>query len=562
MASRNNNIIIDQFIQVLKQLEINTVFGLVGIPIVTLANAMIESGIQFIAFRNEQAASYAASAYGYLTGKPGVLLVVGGPGLIHSLAGVYNSINNRWPLMVIAGSNDNGSDKYKGGFQELDQLSLLYKYTKFQGRLNKDNVVQLLFESYNMAIQGTFGVTYIDFPGNLIEEGSRESQDGDKIIMNLPQVPKRIKYSPDFQTIKKVCQLINANRDKRILLVIGKGCHEFSNEINTLIDTFNLPFLPTPMAKGIVSDHHPLNVSSARSLVLKTVDLVLVFGARLNWILHFGEPPRWKQDVTFIQCDNNPETLGHNNMPNVNLSLCGDIGLTIALISKEMQQVYPNFNYLGLTDDIKEKIEVNELKLKKLETSQHESLEYHNVYGVLREIMDETRTFMVSEGANTMDKARISFPAILPKTRLDAGTNATMGVGLGYTIAAKLVNRDKDVVLITGDSAFGFSGMEIETLTRLGMGVVIVVMNNSGIYHGNNPGSATKLTENCRYDLVARGLGAQGKLITTLSELGNEFSIALQAARTQGTTTLLNVVIASGSSQSVSFAWQQRAAKL
>lgn len=555
MPSETNHVV-TTFIQVLKHLEIDTVFGLVGIPIVTLANEMIKSGIKFIPFRNEQSASYAASAYGYLTGKPAVLLVVGGPGLIHSLAGIYNSINNRWPLLVIAGSNDNGEEQYKGAFQELDQISLLNGYVKFSGKLNPHNIAQILYESYNIAIQGTYGVTYIDFPGNLIEISN--GKDEKEVELDLPPVPRRIKYCPDPNIIKQVGGMIETNKNKEILVVIGKGCQESSQKVNTFVDKFQLPFLPTPMAKGIISDSHPLNVSSARSLVLKKVSLVLVFGARLNWILHYGESPKWNPDATFIQCDSNPETLGHNNIRGINYSLCGDIGLTIEALTHELEK--KQFQYHGISYDVKEKIIVNEEKLKDLEIKQCSEpiLNYNSVYKTLREIMNLDNTFLITEGANTMDKARISFPSLHPQSRLDAGTNATMGIGLGYTIASRLFpgNQNKDIVLIQGDSAFGFSGMEVETLTRLKLGAVIVIINNSGIYHGNDPESSTKLTEQCRYDLVAQGLGGQGHLITTREQLKTEFTSALHDARSHGVTTLLNVIITHGGSKSVSFAWQ------
>lgn len=555
MSSTPNHVV-QQFIQVLNHLEIDTVFGLVGIPIVTLANEMIKQGIKFIPFRNEQSASYAASAYGYLTGKPAVLLVVGGPGLIHSLAGIYNSISNRWPLMVIAGSNDNGQEQYKGAFQELDQISLLSGHVKFSGKLNSDNIEQILYQSYNIAIQGTYGVTYVDFPGNLIQLSNDTVETVPKL--ELPPVPRKIKYCPDPNTLNRVSEMIQENKNKEILVVIGKGCQESSTEINEFINTFQLPFLPTPMAKGIIRDTHPLNVSSARSLVLKNASLVVVFGARLNWILHYAESTKWNSDAVFIQCDNNPETLGHNNTKGVNYSLCGDIGLSILGLTQILQK--KQFKYHKLSNKIIEKIVLNEEKLKDLEIKQcnEAKLNYHSVYKTLRECMDLDNTFLITEGANTMDKARISFPCLHPKSRLDAGTNATMGVGLGYSIAARLYpeNEDKDIVLIQGDSAFGFSGMEIETLTRLKLGVVIVIMNNSGIYHGNDPGSSTKLTEKCRYDYVAQGLGSSGHLITTRKQLKDKFNSALQAARSNGATTLLNVIIDHGGSNSVSFAWQ------
>ena len=548
-----------KFAKLLKAYGIDTVFGLVGIPIVTFANDLIEEGIKFIACRNEQAASYAASAYGYLHNKPAVLLVVGGPGLIHALAGVYNSINNKWPLVLIAGSNDNGEHQYQGTFQEMDQISLMGEYVKFKGKLNPTNMDFVTFNAFNHAIQAPQGVSYIDFPGDLIESGIM-------VDANIPdglQLPRQIKSCADPTIVKTVANLITenvTNNHKRVLVVIGKGAVHYSKPIRQFIEKFNLPFLPTPMAKGIIPDNHPMNVSSARSMALKESDIVLVFGARLNWILHFAQAPKWKSDTIFIQCDNDVSTLGVNNARNNHLSLLGDLELIIEQLSTTIESISHNFKHPDLLDTMKIKIKQNESRLSKQEHSCNEKkeLNYHTVYRTLREIRDDSKTILVMEGANTMDKARVSFPTSFPLRRLDCGTNATMGVGLGYTIASRLSFPNMDTVLIQGDSAFGFSGLEIETLVRLKLGCVIVVMNNSGIYHGNNPHSSTKLSEHCRYDIVAKGLGAQGYLVTDLEDLKDKFETAIVQSRKNNIVTLLNVVIEHGKGAQVSFAWQNK----
>ncbi|CCF59698.1 hypothetical protein KAFR_0H02890 [Kazachstania africana CBS 2517] len=554
--------VVEKFTKLLKQYGVDTVFGIVGIPIVTLANEFINQGIKFISCRNEQAASYAASAYGYLTNRPGVLLVVGGPGLIHALPGMYNSTYNKWPLVVIAGSNDNGNEQYKGAFQELDQISLLGNYVKFKGKLTGENMENVVFNAFNHAIQGTFGVTYIDFPGILIESNSLlegKSNWDDEVTID------KIKSSPDQTTVSKISRLIvdAKSQDKKVLVVIGKGSVYYSSEVRTFIDKFNLPFLPTPMAKGVVPDNHMCNVSSARSFALANADIILVFGARLNWILHYAESPKWKTSAIFIQCDNDPETLGHNNMNHVNLSLLGDLDLTITSITEELVKKYPDYKHNTPSKELISKIESNRSKLQELEKPKDETAElnYNTVYGKISPLIDDESTMLIFEGANTMDKARISFSTSFPLRRLDAGTNGTMGVGLGYLMASRLANPNLDNILIQGDSAFGFSGMEIETLCRFKLGSVIIIMNNSGIYHGNDVNSATKLGEKTRYDLLAQGLGAKGYYVTTLEELESSFKQAVRDSRENNIVSVLNVIIEHGKAKQVGFAWQNKPKK-
>lgn len=542
----------EYFTQLLQQYGVDTVFGIVGIPIVELADTMIGKGIKFIACRNEQSASYAASAYGYLTGKPGVLLVVGGPGLIHALAGIYNSMSNRWPLIVIAGSSE---DLHKGGFQELDQVSLLSDHLKFTGKLTTDpDVIELVtYNAMRLTTTGTPGVTYIDFPGSLISESIERSPYPVQSI-------SRIQYMPDTESLQRVVKLLSSDQNKRILVVIGKGAVNASNEVRKLINDYNLPFLSTPMAKGVVPDSHPLNASSARSKALKEAEIVLVLGARLNWILHFGAPPKWDANTIFIQVDCDPESLGQNNQRGVGYSLCGDIGLTVKSLIEKLK--LERWAYQGLSRELRSAIKLNHEKLaKKEQIVHHGRLNYNKVYQCLRTFIDDSRTIIVSEGANTMDQARISFPTDYPKHRLDAGTNATMGIGLGYAIAAKIARPDKSIVLLQGDSAFGFSAMEIETAVRNRLGLVIIVMNNSGIYHGVGQkveGSlpSTALSQDCRYDLVGQGLGAVGYIVHTLQELENAFKKSLQASLIAQETSVINVIIEAGKQGKLSFGWQ------
>lgn len=544
----------DYFIELLQGYGVDTVFGIVGIPIVELANIMIAKGIRFIACRNEQSASYAASAYGYLTGKPGVLLVVGGPGLIHALAGIYNSMSNKWPLVVIAGSTE---DPYKGGFQELDQISLLSGHLKFTGKLSKDqeSIELITYDAMRFAVSVSPGATYIDFPGRLIEESIVVT--GSRKATTLP----KIKYSPDPIAVAKVADLLSGNKNKRVLLVIGKGAVDHSVPLRKFVDDFNVPFLPTPMAKGVVPDSHPLNVSSARSKALKEAEIVLILGARLNWILHYGQAPKWNSNAIFVQVDNDPASLGQNNSAGLTYGLCGDLELALEQLTFQLSRI--GWNHSGLSKELHNSIKANQEKLLLKETSAtSDKLNYNQVYHTLRPLIDDSQTIIVSEGANTMDIARISFPTDYPKHRLDAGTNATMGIGLGYAIAAKLSNPEKNVILIQGDSAFGFSAMELETAARNQLALVVIVMNNSGIYHGTkqDPSSkvpSTALSKECRYDLVGKGLGTNGYIVRTLPELKAAFQEALDASRNDKRSSVINVIIEPGESRKIAFGWQK-----
>ncbi len=258
----------------LHELGVKVIFGLVGVPVVQIAEEAIALGIRFIAFRNEQAASYAATAYGYLTGRPGVCLVVGGPGVLHAMAGIGNSSANAFPTLFLGGSSETHLVT-KGNFQEMDAIALLTPHVKLAVRTSLDSISQSITTAYRTSWYGRGGPAFVDLPADVIQgEGEEET------VYSVPSPPRP---AADPEKIKLVASLLKSA--KAPLVIVGKGAAYAQAEgvIRQLIDETKIPFLPTPMGKGILPDSHPSNTSSARSTALKEADIVLVLGARLNW---------------------------------------------------------------------------------------------------------------------------------------------------------------------------------------------------------------------------------------------------------------------------------------
>ncbi|XP_054240910.1 2-hydroxyacyl-CoA lyase 1 isoform X3 [Indicator indicator] len=476
----------------LKAQNIEYMFGVVGIPVTEIAVAAQAVGIKYVGMRNEQAACYAASAIGYLTGRPGVCLVVSGPGFLHALGGMANATINCWPLIVIGGSSDRNQETM-GAFQEFPQ-------------------------AVRSSICGRPGSCYIDIPGDFV---------------NLQVNKSSVKYAecclpPPISTaecsaVSKAASILT--RSKQPLLIIGKGAaySHAENSIRKLVELCGLPFLPTPMAKGVVPDNHPNCVAAARSTALQHADVIVLFGARLNWILHFGLPPRFRQDVKVIQIDICAEELGNNVRPAA--VLLGDIN-AVTKQALALQESLP--------------------------------MNYYTVFHHIRELIPKD-CILVSEGANTMDIGRTMLPNYYPRQRLDAGTFGTMGVGLGFAIAAAMVAKDrtpeKRVICVEGDSAFGFSGMEVETICRYNLPILIIVVNNNGIYTGLDADSwkeivklgdpatcvpPVSLLPNSHYEEVMSAFGGKGYFVKTPEELQN----ALKASLTdKQRPALINVMI-------------------
>ncbi|KAF8541168.1 thiamine pyrophosphate enzyme, N-terminal TPP binding domain-containing protein [Trichophaea hybrida] len=564
----------------LVSLEVPVIFGIVGIPVIEVAEACIAAGIRFISFRNEQAASYAASAYGYLTGRPGVCLVVGGPGVLHAMAGIGNSmVNTTFPLLVLAGAAPTSDSATKGSFQQLDQVALLAPHTKLS--LRPPTLEQLpasIRDAYRAAFYGKPGATYVDLPADYIQSPLPASAPSITAIEPPPQVlgdPNRIR------TIATALKSANSP-----LVIVGKGAAyaRAEGKVREFIDATQVPFLPTPQGKGVISDMHILNTSASRSAALKGADFILLLGARVNWILHFGT--RFRPGVKIAQVDICAEELGRNGVDSA-LSVTGDISAVLEQLLPELQG-YSHPSSSSWRNTLHGSSLKNLAKAKQKEearTSPGDRLSYHRTFRLIEDTLHSLSTpedlVYVSEGANTMDISRSIFSISSPRQRLDAGTYATMGVGLGYAIAADIAFNPhppytprKRVIAIEGDSALGFSLAEIETMARYKLPIIIVVMNNGGVYHGISDDTSsygeqwekderreqgmlpsTALGFETAYEVVARGLGAKGWRVTTEEELRRAVE---EAWAYKDGPSLLNVVIKSGAGGTLSFGWLEK----
>lgn len=560
--------------QALHDLGVKVIFGLVGIPVVQIAEEAIALGIRFIAFRNEQAASYAATAYGYLTGRPGVCLVVGGPGVLHAMAGIGNSSANAFPLLLIAGSSESHLVS-KGAFQEMDAISLLTPHTKVAIRAGMETIPRSIAEAYRVAFYGRPGTGFVDLPADVIQGLTSSSQ----ALKRLPPAPRP---GGDPGQILEAALLLRGAESP--LIVVGKGAAyaRAESEIRDFIFDTNIPFLPTPMGKGVLSDSHPLNMASARSVALKNADVVLVLGARLNWILHFGSEPKWNAGVKFIQVDLSAEEIGRN-AGDAELGIVGDINVVISQLSELMRGWTYNTSlpYMDALSASKVKNEANAARVAKINKS---PMTYHRTFDVIKETLhslspaEEGGIVYISEGANTMDISRSIFPVSEPRMRMDAGTYATMGVGLAYAIAAHQYykidahEKRKKIVCLEGDSAFGFSMPEVETMARYNMDILMFVINNGGIYHGDCEDAdawlqmqansrnrqsgglrSTSLGYQVRYEKMAEMCGGKGYLVSTPQELARATEEGFKSTG----PVVINVIIESGASSKLEFAWQK-----
>ena len=532
------NLIIDA----LKLNGLTTIYGVPGIPITDFGRMAQAAGIRVLSFRHEQNAGYAASIAGFLTRKPGICLTVSAPGFLNGLTALAHATTNCFPMILISGSSEREIvDLQQGDYEEMDQLAIAKPLCKAAYRvLHAEDIGIGLARAIRSAVSGRPGGVYLDLPAKLFGQVMDAEKGRKSLVKVIDAAPAQI---PAPEAIKRALDVLKGA--KKPLIILGKGAAyaQADDAIRSLVEKSGVPFLPMSMGKGLLPDTHPQCAGAARSTVLKDSDVVMLIGARLNWLLSHGKGKTWGEaPKKFIQIDIEPREMDSN--VEIAAPVVGDIGSCVAALLAGM-----GGNWAKAPADwvaaVAKKREENVAKMAPRLMNNNSPMDYHGALGVLRTIVKERPdAIFVNEGANTLDLARGIIDMYQPRKRLDVGTWGIMGIGMGYAIAAA-IETGKPVLAVEGDSAFGFSGMEIETICRYNLPVCVVVFNNDGIYRGtdvNKGGSdpaTTMFVKGARYDRMIEAFGGAGVNATSPDDLKR----AVNAAMDSGKPTLINAVI-------------------
>ncbi len=529
-------------VQALKMNNIDTIYGVVGIPITDLARHAQQEGIRYIGFRHEQSAGNAAAITGFLTQKPGILLTVSAPGFLNGLSALANATTNGFPMIQISGSSDrNIIDLQQGDYEGLDQMNIAKPFAKASYRINRpEDIATGLARAIRAAVSGRPGGVYLDLTTALLESVIDTQTATQTLFTPLDPAPKVI---PSSEAVSRALTLLkNAQKP---LVIIGKGAAYAQAEvaIKTFIETTGIPYLPMSMAKGLLPDNHPQSAAAARSFVLENADVVMLIGARLNWLLSHGKGKHWNPAVKFIQMDIDAQEFDSNRP--ISGPIAADISSGMTALLEQLST-----SPFKVTDDWQKAVEEakgpNDAKMAAKLTAKAQPMDYFSALNAIRTVLEKNRDiYLVNEGANTLDDTRDVINMYYPRRRLDCGTWGVMGIGMGFAIAAAVTGK-KPVVAIEGDSAFGFSGMEISTICRFKLPVTIVIFNNGGIYKGDDPNlsggsdpSPTTLMADARYDKLIEAFGGVGYHVTTPQELAQSLENAISSLK----PTLINCVI-------------------
>jgi oxalyl-CoA decarboxylase len=525
-------------VDALKLNGIDTIYGVAGIPITDLARLAQTEGLRYLGFRHEQSAGNAAAIAGYLTQKPGICLTVSAPGFLNGLVALANATTNCFPMVLISGSSDRTIvDLERGDYEELDQMNAAKPFAKAAFRVNKPQDIGIgVARAIHAAASGRPGGVYLDLTAEALSAVLDAETARKSLVKVIDPSPRQI---PDPQSVARALGLLASA--KRPLVILGKGAAyaQADKDIRSFIEATGIPFLPMSMAKGLLPDDHPQSAAAARSFAIGQADVVMLIGTRLNWLLSNGKSPLWPDGTQFVQVDIAPTEIDSNR--SIAAPVVGDIKSAMSAILAALKpgQIQPS---VAWTDALAQHKKKNVERMAASLNADPHPMNFSSALRAVRSALaGRPDVYIVNEGANTLDFTRNIIDMHEPRKRLDSGTWGVMGIGMGFAIGAAAVSG-KSVLAIEGDSAFGFSGMEIETICRYKLPVVILVFNNGGIYHGDGAvsiPSPTGFIPNARYDKLIEAFGGMGYHVDDTSSLTK----ALTAALAAGKPALINCVI-------------------
>lgn len=525
----------DILVRALKMVGVDTMYGLVGIPVTEFAYLAQGRGIKFVSFRHEQQAGMAAATHGYLTQKPGVLLTVSSLGFLNGLTATTNATVNCYPMIQISGSSVREPiDLQQGTYEGLDQLAIAKTLVKAAYRVNKpEDIPTAVVRAYRAAVSGRPGGVYLDVTTPCLG-AIMNGADADKLFYEPVDLEPSV--VPSAESVKRAVELIASAKKPAFLIGKGAAYARVEDKIKELVDKTGIPYYPMSMAKGVLPDNGPLCAISCRSTIMEQADVVVLIGARLNWLLSRGKG-KWSPDTKFVQLDIDPEEIDINRP--IAAPVVGDLASSLDAILAALPQYKLSIDPQWVPSLQAESKAKNAKFAERLTTAAPlQPMNHWSALSAIKPVLESNPdVILVNEGANTLDDTRDAVDMSLPRHRIDCATWAIMGMGMGSAVGAA-VATGKSVVAVEGDSAFGFSGMDFSTICRFNLPVTVVILNNGGIYNGvgvNMSGDGdpapTTLNVNARYDKLGDAFGAKTYYVTTPEQLTEALKESIASKR-------------------------------
>ncbi len=513
----------------LKDEGVDTVFYITGGPMVDVASKCIEIGFNSVDVRHEQGASMAAHAYSRVLGKPGVCFAASGPGVTNLITGVGNAYLDAVPVVALGGASAISQDGM-GAFQEMDQVGMFKPITKMSERI-KDarRIPEIINKAFRVATSGQPGPVYVDLPGDVLYRVVEEEE------VMFPKRPHQVpRVAGDPALVKEAVALLKAA--ERPLVITGTGImwSGAMQELQEFVETTGIPFYTTPQGRGVIPEDHALSFLGARNRAWKEADVVLIVGTRLNFILGFGQAPRFAEDVKMIQVDIADEEIGRNRA--VDVGIVGDAKMVLRQLTDEASDSFRGRDELAWIDTLRGHDQRSQEKMSAIMQAESSPMHPLRLCKEVRDFMDRDAIIVV-DGHEILNFARQSVPTNAPGHRVNAGPNGCMGVAVPFGLGAKVAKPDTQVIVLSGDGSFGMNGMEIDTMVRKNIPAIIVISNNGG-WAGAGVMNAGRDLGFSRYDEMAEVFGAHGEFV----ERPEDIRPALERAVASGKPAVINVI--------------------
>src|SRR5882672_3457168 len=508
---------------------VDTMFYLMGGPMLETEAACIQLGIRAIDHRHEQAASFAAHAYTRVMRRPGVCMGASGPGATNLLTGVATAFTDCAPLVAIGGSSPRVSLGMEA-FQEIDQLAVFKPVTKWAERCyDAKRIPDVVASAFRQATSGRPGPVYLDMPGDVLGEKVEE-----EAVRYAPAWKPSPRTLGDTGAIKEAIALLA--RAQRPLVIAGSGVwwSDGAAALQAFVEAVGIPFYTKPISRGLIPEDHALSFLNARSKAFTEADVVLAVGTRFDWMIQFGRPPRFGADLKVIHVDVNPAELGHNR--EVDVPIAGDARAVLQQLTDEARGKLDPKRYGNWTGKLR--VIDAEKGAESDKAMSTDNLPIHPLR-LCKEVRDFVKrdAILVVDGQEILNYGRQSIPTYVPGHRLNSGAFGCMGVGLPFGVGAKVAKPNTQVVVLHGDGSFGINAMEIDTAVRHKIPVLCVISNNGGWTADPKQDKPGRNLGYSRYDKMAQDFGAHGEYV----EKPHEIRPALERAAASGKPAVVNV---------------------
>jgi acetolactate synthase-1/2/3 large subunit len=514
---------------------IETMFFLMGGPMLFVESACIKAGIRSIDVRHEQAAAMMAHAYARVLNRPGVCIACSGPGTLNLGTGLANALIDCAPVVALGGSSP-VSQYGLGAFQEIDQVAAMRPLVKWAERVyDVKRIPEMIDVAFRQALSGKPGPVYLDIPGDVLYEKIEESEIVWPARANGAARPRP---PGDPGLVEKAIKLL-ANAERPIV-VSGSGVlwSDAAADLKTWIDATGIPFYTTPQGRGVIPEDHAYSYLNARSLAFKEADVAMVVSTRLNYVLGFGQPPRFSPAVKFVRIDIDPAEIAGG--PRVDVGIVGDASAVLRQLIAAVDGRLSPKHFARWRERL------HAVNLEK-QAEQEKALATDQVPIHPLRLCKEVRDFMnrdailVVDGQEILNYSRQSIPTHVPGHRLNSGPFGTMGVGLPFGIGAKVAKPEKQVIVLHGDGSFGMNGLELDTAARHRIPVLVVVSLNGGWTADPDRSKPGRDLGYTRFDEIARALGCHGEYVEKPSDIRPALARAARVTK-EGRPALVNVV--------------------